>query len=53
MIEYVQHKPYSIVLIDKIKKASHKFIMLFLQVLDDVTSQMARATLLTSATWSS
>ena len=35
LTEYVRRKPYSIVLIDEIEKASREFITLFLQVLDD------------------
>nr|GAT44184.1 predicted protein [Mycena chlorophos] len=33
--EYVRRKPYSIVLIDEIEKASREFVTLFLAVLDD------------------
>lgn len=33
--EYVRRKPYCIVLIDEIEKASREFVTLFLQVLDD------------------
>ncbi|KAI0052894.1 hypothetical protein FA95DRAFT_1601578 [Auriscalpium vulgare] len=35
LTEYVRRKPYSIVLIDEIEKASREFVTLFLQVLDD------------------
>ena len=35
LTEYVQRKPYSIILIDKIEKACREFVTLFLQVLDD------------------
>jgi ATP-dependent Clp protease ATP-binding subunit ClpA len=35
LTEYVRRKPYSIVLIDEVEKASREFITLFLQVLDD------------------
>ncbi|KAG2740267.1 hypothetical protein P692DRAFT_201669667, partial [Suillus brevipes Sb2] len=35
LTEYVRRKPYSIVLIDEIEKASREFVMHFLQVLDD------------------
>ncbi|KAF8560352.1 hypothetical protein OG21DRAFT_1473797 [Imleria badia] len=35
LTEYVRRKPYCIVLIDEIEKASHEFVTLFLQVLDD------------------
>jgi ATP-dependent Clp protease ATP-binding subunit ClpB len=35
LTEYVRRKPYCIVLIDEIEKASREFITLFLQVLDD------------------
>jgi len=35
LTEYVRRKPYCIILIDEIEKASREFVMLFLQVLDD------------------
>jgi ATP-dependent Clp protease ATP-binding subunit ClpA len=35
LTEYVRRKPYSIVLVDEIEKASREFVTLFLQVLDD------------------
>ncbi|KAI0801241.1 P-loop containing nucleoside triphosphate hydrolase protein [Fomes fomentarius] len=35
LTEYIRRKPYSIVLIDEIEKASRQFHQLFLQVLDD------------------
>jgi ATP-dependent Clp protease ATP-binding subunit ClpB len=35
LTEYVRRKPYCIVLIDEVEKASREFIQLFLQVLDD------------------
>lgn len=35
LTEYIRRKPYSIVLIDEIEKASREFVTLFLQVLDD------------------
>ncbi|KAG8683816.1 hypothetical protein FRC09_015834 [Ceratobasidium sp. 395] len=35
LTKYVRRKPYSIVLIDKIEKASREFVTLFLQVLDE------------------
>lgn len=35
LTEYVRRKPYSIILIDEIEKASREFVTLFLQVLDD------------------
>jgi len=35
LTEYVRSKPYSIVLIDEIEKATREFVTLFLQVLDD------------------
>jgi ATP-dependent Clp protease ATP-binding subunit ClpA len=35
LTEWVRRKPYSIVLIDEIEKASREFSQLFLQVLDD------------------
>ncbi|KAH8997292.1 P-loop containing nucleoside triphosphate hydrolase protein [Lactarius akahatsu] len=35
LTEYVRRKPYSIVLIDEVEKASREFVTLFLQVLDD------------------
>ena len=35
LTEYVWRKPYGIVLIDKIEKASREFVTLFLQVRDD------------------
>lgn len=35
LTEYVRRKPYSIILIDEIEKASREFTTLFLQVLDD------------------
>lgn len=35
LTEYIRRKPYSIVLIDEIEKASREFYQLFLQVLDD------------------
>ncbi|KAG1757568.1 P-loop containing nucleoside triphosphate hydrolase protein [Suillus lakei] len=35
LTEYVRRKPYAIVLIDEIEKASREFVTLFLQVLDD------------------
>ncbi|KAI6153595.1 P-loop containing nucleoside triphosphate hydrolase protein [Pisolithus tinctorius] len=35
LTEYVRRKPYCIVLIDEIEKASREFVTLFLQVLDD------------------
>ncbi|KAG2350361.1 hypothetical protein BDR05DRAFT_954456 [Suillus weaverae] len=35
LTEYVRRKPYSIILIDEIEKASREFATLFLQVLDD------------------
>lgn len=35
LTEYVRRKPYCIILIDEIEKASHEFVTLFLQVLDD------------------
>ena len=35
LTEYIRRKPYSIVLIDEIEKASREFCQLFLQVLDD------------------
>ncbi|KAG1749992.1 P-loop containing nucleoside triphosphate hydrolase protein [Suillus paluster] len=35
LTEYVRRKPYCIILIDEIEKASREFVLLFLQVLDD------------------
>ncbi|KAF7791871.1 hypothetical protein EIP86_002895 [Pleurotus ostreatoroseus] len=35
LTEYIRRKPYAIVLIDEIEKASREFVQLFLQVLDD------------------
>ncbi|EKM61054.1 uncharacterized protein PHACADRAFT_247392 [Phanerochaete carnosa HHB-10118-sp] len=35
LTEYIRRKPYSVVLIDEIEKASREFVQLFLQVLDD------------------
>ncbi|KZT02700.1 uncharacterized protein LAESUDRAFT_815128 [Laetiporus sulphureus 93-53] len=35
LTEYIRRKPYSIILIDEIEKASREFCTLFLQVLDD------------------
>ena len=35
LTEYIRRKPYSIILIDEIEKASREFYQLFLQVLDD------------------
>jgi len=35
LTEYVRRKPYCIVLIDEIEKASREFVTIFLQVLDD------------------
>lgn len=35
LTEHVRRKPYCIVLIDEIEKASREFVTLFLQVLDD------------------
>lgn len=35
LTEWVRRRPYSIVLIDEIEKASREFTTLFLQVLDD------------------
>ncbi|KAI0778205.1 P-loop containing nucleoside triphosphate hydrolase protein [Trametes elegans] len=35
LTEYIRRKPYSIILIDEIEKASREFCQLFLQVLDD------------------
>jgi ATP-dependent Clp protease ATP-binding subunit ClpA len=35
LTEYIRRKPYSIVLVDEVEKASREFITLFLQVLDD------------------
>jgi ATP-dependent Clp protease ATP-binding subunit ClpA len=35
LTEYVRRKPYCIILIDEIEKASREFVTLFLQVLDD------------------
>ena len=35
LTEYVRRKPYSIILIDEVEKASREFVTLFLQVLDD------------------
>ena len=35
LTEYIRRKPYSVVLIDEIEKASREFYQLFLQVLDD------------------
>ncbi|TCD71541.1 hypothetical protein EIP91_008922 [Steccherinum ochraceum] len=35
LTEYIRRKPYSIVLIDEVEKASREFVTLFLQVLDD------------------
>lgn len=35
LTEYVRRKPYAIVLIDEIEKASREFVTIFLQVLDD------------------
>jgi len=35
LTEYVRRKPYCIVLIDEVEKASREFVTLFLQVLDD------------------
>jgi len=35
LTEYIRRRPYSIILIDRIKKTSREFITLFLQVLDD------------------
>lgn len=35
LTEYIRRKPYSIILIDEIEKASREFVTLFLQVLDD------------------
>ncbi|OJT15823.1 Heat shock protein 104 [Trametes pubescens] len=35
LTEYIRRKPYSIVLIDEVEKASREFYQLFLQVLDD------------------
>lgn len=35
LTEYIRRKPYSVILIDEIEKASREFVQLFLQVLDD------------------
>ena len=35
LTEYIRRRPYSIILIDEIEKASREFVTLFLQVLDD------------------
>ncbi|CEQ38850.1 SPOSA6832_00325 [Sporobolomyces salmonicolor] len=35
LTEWVRRKPYSVVLIDELEKASREFVQLFLQVLDD------------------
>ena len=35
LTEYIRRKPYSVVLIDEVEKASREFVQLFLQVLDD------------------
>ncbi|KAF9229277.1 P-loop containing nucleoside triphosphate hydrolase protein [Gyrodon lividus] len=35
LTEYIRRKPYCIVLIDEVEKASREFVTLFLQVLDD------------------
>ncbi|BGO94734.1 hypothetical protein NBRC10512_007319 [Rhodotorula toruloides] len=35
LTEYVRRKPYTVVLVDEIEKASREFCQLFLQVLDD------------------
>lgn len=35
LTDYVRRKPFSIVLVDEIEKASREFCTLFLQVLDD------------------
>lgn len=35
LTEYVRRKPYSVVLVDELEKASKEFVQLFLQVLDD------------------
>ncbi|KAG0708862.1 P-loop containing nucleoside triphosphate hydrolase protein [Suillus ampliporus] len=35
LTEYVRRKPYCIILIDEVEKASREFVTLFLQVLDD------------------
>ena len=52
-MEYVGHKLYSIVLIDKIKKASRKFVTLFLQALDNGPLMDGQAALPTPTTQSS
>lgn len=35
LTEFVRRKPYSVVLIDELEKASREFVQVFLQVLDD------------------
>jgi ATP-dependent Clp protease ATP-binding subunit ClpB len=35
LTEYVRRKPYSVILVDELEKASREFVTLFLQVLDD------------------
>ncbi|GAA5864966.1 hypothetical protein JCM1840_005694 [Sporobolomyces johnsonii] len=35
LTEWVRRKPYSVILIDELEKASREFVQLFLQVLDD------------------
>jgi ATP-dependent Clp protease ATP-binding subunit ClpA len=35
LTEWVRRKPYSVVLVDELEKASREFVQVFLQVLDD------------------
>jgi ATP-dependent Clp protease ATP-binding subunit ClpA len=35
LTEYIRRKPYSVVLVDELEKASKEFVTIFLQVLDD------------------
>ncbi|GAA6062402.1 hypothetical protein JCM10212_006188 [Sporobolomyces blumeae] len=35
LTEYIRRKPYSVVLIDELEKASREFVQVFLQILDD------------------
>lgn len=35
LTEFVRRKPYSVVLVDELEKASREFVQVFLQVLDD------------------
>ncbi|KIM21575.1 hypothetical protein M408DRAFT_12506 [Serendipita vermifera MAFF 305830] len=35
LTEYIRRKPYSVILVDELEKASREFVTIFLQVLDD------------------